>query len=333
MLQELSDKLQTRIKELQNLRLQRDELHDALKGLSETDAEVVRSHLPNVITLNDRIKSLSMGKNISPGSDNVVTIDELPAIELEMLEASIGSGDFLPAWFLEVGAKRQSAVCRIRAKQTILLPNGNVVKPGDGWGTGFLLTESLLLTNNHVIESAEFAKKKVITQFNFQVDAEGTVQPLYEYEFDPDNGFVTSNVYDLDFTLIRLKAKETTVGSLQHAGERFGYVPAGTPTFAVKQLANIIQHPDGRFKEVVLHENQVQVVEAKVLKYTADTEFGSSGSPVFDNSWQLLALHHKAGDVVAGGVINNEGIRFDRIMESIKAQAPDLAAELDAAAA
>ncbi|MEZ6032004.1 MAG: serine protease [Planctomycetaceae bacterium] len=174
-------------------------------------------------------------------------------------------------------------------------------------------------------------RKKVITQFNFQVDSQGTIQPLDEYEFDPDKGFVTSGVDDLDFTLIRLKAKEITAGEMQHAGKRFGYIPAGSPSFAVSQLANIIQHPDGRFKEVVLHQNQVQVVDAKVLKYTADTEFGSSGSPVFDNSWQLLALHHKAGDVVAGLAINNEGIRIDRIMESIKAQAPDIAAELKAA--
>ncbi|MEZ6032003.1 MAG: hypothetical protein R3C17_02855 [Planctomycetaceae bacterium] len=161
MLQELSDKLRKRVKALQNLRLQSDELHDALKGLSETESEAIRSHLPNVVCLNDKLKSLSTGKSIAPGTDNVVTVQELPALEGEILEASIGDRDFLPAWFLELGAKRQAAVGRIRGlKQTILLPNGNVVKPGDGWGTGLPVNRVPILTNHHVIESADFAKKE-----------------------------------------------------------------------------------------------------------------------------------------------------------------------------
>jgi endonuclease G len=332
MFDKLSDKLKSTIQGLQDRHLQSDSLNDALQGLSDEEAETVRSYLPNVVRLSDKLKSLSTGKNITPGTDHVVAVKELPPIEQHLLEASIGVPDFLPAWFLELGAKRQASVCRIRAKQNIVLPSGNVVKSGNGWGTGFMLSESLLLTNHHVIESADFAKKKVLAQFNFQVDFQGAIQPLDEYAFDPDNGFVTSDVNDLDFTLIRLKAKELGTGILQHAGQRFGFVPISTPTYAVKQLVNIIQHPDGRFKEVVLHQNQVEVVDTKVLKYTADTEFGSSGSPVFDNSWQVLALHYKAGDVVAGEPINNEGIRIDRILEAIKAQAPDIANELEAAA-
>ena len=231
------------------------------------------------------------------------------------------------------GAKRHAAVCRIRAKQTIVLPSGNEVHSGDGWATGFLVTPSLLLTNNHVIDSVAFAKQKVVTQFNFQVDSGGQIQPLDEYEFDPDNGFITSLVDDLDFTLIRLKAKPTPAGVARHAGEVWGHFPVQTPSYAVKQLVNIIQHPEGRFKEVVLHHNQLQIVDTKVIKYTTDTEHGSSGSPVLDNSWQLLALHHKSGDVVAGQTVNNEGVRIDRIMESIRAKNPALANEIDAAVA
>jgi endonuclease G, mitochondrial len=61
------------------------------------------------------------------------------------------------------------------------------------------------------------------------------------------------------------------------------------------EVANIVQHPDGRLKEVVLRENRLVARLDTVLHYVADTEPGSSGSPVFNNQWQAIALHHWGG--------------------------------------
>ncbi len=65
------------------------------------------------------------------------------------------------------------------------------------------------------------------------------------------------------------------------------------------EYVNIIQHPRGRPKEVALQDNQVVKVDNVVVQYSCDTEPGSSGSPVFNNQWQLVALHHAS--VVADG--------------------------------
>ena len=78
-------------------------------------------------------------------------------------------------------------------------------------------------------------------------------------------------------------------------------------------------------------------------QYLADTEQGSSGSPVYNDQWEIIALHHQAvpqtnakGEMVdaAGEVIRkggdqgriiwiaNEGIRVSRLVGHIGANLP-----------
>ena len=70
---------------------------------------------------------------------------------------------------------------------------------------------------------------------------------------------------------------------------------------------------------MVLQNNELVGIYEKVIRYTADTEVGSSGSPIFDNSWTVIGLHHAGGEQNAKGTwLNNEGIRIDRIVDFIK---------------
>ena len=55
------------------------------------------------------------------------------------------------------------------------------------------------------------------------------------------------------------------------------------------------------------------------IRYTADTEGGSSGSPVFNNQWNLVALHH-AGWSGSDGSATNEGIRIASIVDFLDAK-------------
>ena len=76
----------------------------------------------------------------------------------------------------------------------------------------------------------------------------------------------------------------------------------------------MVQHPQGRKKEVVVQQNELTDVHANVIHYFSDTDYGSSGSPVFDNNWDLMALHHARKPSENA----NEGIRIDKIIADLR---------------
>jgi endonuclease G len=75
-------------------------------------------------------------------------------------------------------------------------------------------------------------------------------------------------------------------------------------------------------KEVALQKNAVTHVFTDRIHYTSDTENGSSGSPVLNNQWELVALHHAAGDwdSVNNKWLDNEGMRLDSIVSHLRTQ-------------
>jgi V8-like Glu-specific endopeptidase len=77
---------------------------------------------------------------------------------------------------------------------------------------------------------------------------------------------------------------------------------------------NILGHPLGRELSVSLQDNEVRNLEGRHIHYITPTKPGSSGSPVFDQNWKLVALHH-AG-LVARKV--NEGILMSAILSDLR---------------
>ncbi len=262
-----------------------------------------------------QIKSLASGPDLLPDDDpRVVAFVDLPRHE-----RIIGTTQFLPAHFLVLGAISQRPVARVA-----LTRSHSGLPAGSGWGTGFLVADSLFLTNNHVIPSAEFCES-VEVQFNYQMDARGQLGPIDTFKFDPGSLFLTDEA--LDFTLVRLSPAQRIVGSPGDVARRVAVEPgalwgtlslAANFVYAEGQRVNVIQHPNGWPKQVALRDNEVVTIKAKVLLYTTDTMPGSSGSPVLDNSWTLVALHHAGGEFKDGRWLNNEGVRIDRIVQRIR---------------
>lgn len=194
--------------------------------------------------------------------------------------------DFLPASFLQKGSQRAKAVCRISV-------------PG-GFGTGFLIaSHDFIMTNNHVLPDS-FTAQSSVAEFGF----EDSGRELLRVPLNPDKLFITDE--DLDFTIVGCD------GSLLEDVEPIPLL-RNPATITREERVNIIQHPRGRPKEIAIHENKVIRILDKVVRYRTDTEPGSSGSPVFNNQWDLVALHH-AGWAEAGGTATNEGIRIASIV-------------------
>jgi len=247
-----------------------------------------------------------------PIGDEVPLTDGLDDPE-SVFERIIDEADFLPAWFLVRGAQIQSAVGRVVLTQPV-----SGLQPGDGWATGFMVSPTLFMTNNHVIPNAPFADK-IRVQFNYQLGPSGIDEITESYFFDADDVFRTNPA--LDYTLIRVRGNQGDDVDLPRLpGEVWGFIALNdSPLYRSKQHFNVIQHPSGRRKEVALQDNEIDRLFGNVVRYKTDTEPGSSGSPVFDNLWQIVALHHAGGDKDATGKwLNNEGIRIDAVIKDLR---------------
>lgn len=188
------------------------------------------------------------------------------------------------------------------------------------------------MTNNHVVSNLAFFEKFRV-QFNYQLDQNGIEETTESFLPDASGIFHTNQA--LDYSLIRLLPNQELAAADSGsalAGQRWGSIRLNPdPLFTRAQHFNIIQHPNGRLKEVSLQDNEISELRMNAVRYTSDTEPGSSGSPVFNNMWELVALHHAGGARDSDTWLNNQGIRLDRIVADLRntfANQPEVLAEL-----
>lgn len=236
-----------------------------------------------------------------------------------ILEVQIGASDFLPSIFLEAGAAAARAVGRLVIRNGTDY-QGNV-QPNGWLGTGFLVGPGLLLTNHHVLNSPDVAQAATL-QLNYRNRLDGSADKLEEFTLQPDRLFITSPVRGgLDYTFVAIDPAIT---------EEYGFIPLDRRAYVIAPPTpgNIIQHPQGRYQEVVIHNNPILRDNGLLLHYLSDTEGGASGSPVFDNRWRLIALHHAAAPNSAGlaaegrqpSQLINEGIKLSSIAADLEAR-------------
>jgi V8-like Glu-specific endopeptidase len=97
-------------------------------------------------------------------------------------------------------------------------------------------------------------------------------------------------------------------------------VAAALPLADGKQRAYIIGHPRGRKLSFSIHDNFLLDHDERVLHYRSPTEPGSSGSPVFNDDWELIGLHHRGSNHLRrlhgaeGSYPANEGIWIQAIL-------------------
>ncbi|CAL9380031.1 hypothetical protein SUDANB176_01042 [Streptomyces sp. enrichment culture] len=194
-------------------------------------------------------------------------------------ERILGVSKELQAWsFLPRGARAARTVARISVRE-----NGRELPIG----TGFLVSPNLLLTNHHVLPDAGAARQS-LAEFEAQVTVDNAPQSPTRLELDPDGFFVADE--RLDFALVRVGPGP----GRRPPGETFGWnrLSARLGKLVVGEPVNVIGHPMGRLKEIAVRDNVLQVRLDDFLHYKTDTEPGSSGSPVYNDQWEVVALHH-----------------------------------------
>jgi Trypsin-like peptidase domain/Effector-associated domain 5/Effector-associated domain 1 len=207
--------------------------------------------------------------------------------------------------FLETGVARSRAVVRILARFDREIAHGS----------GFLVSESHILTNHHVLYDEDGSPPSSIEVWlNHEIGLDGRPAKIEEHTGDIES--IRANVGD-DWALFRLREP------LRQACSAIRLAAPSRPV-AVGDRVYIIQHPKGGYKQIGLHRNRVTGVDARRIQYLTDTEQGSSGSPVFNHRWELVAIHHRWVDVSKPGSppeYRNQGVHIGRVVEAL----PDMA--------
>jgi V8-like Glu-specific endopeptidase len=255
------------------------------------------------------------GGQVTVASSDLGAARLVDEFETGRLERILGADRFLSLTWYRTGLRRCQAVARIQTADE------------HGVGTGFLvagpdlhpdLAPLVVITNGHVVpEDLEPGDAHVV--FHGLDDDPGgqarfRVTQQWWYQPSADRG--------LDTTILELD----------------GYPPNVVPTPIAKGLppkpldhrrAYLIGHPGGSAQpQFSLQDNILLDYDHRVLHYRSPTEGGSSGSPVFDDEWRMIGLHHAGGTRMpqlnrAGGIYAaNEGITIDAIRGGLTDRPP-----------
>jgi hypothetical protein len=261
---------------------------------------------PNAAAIRPMLDSL-LAQTRAASTDPTDSIDDVawkvdPA-DTDGLERTIeAQSTLLDVSFLERGLELSPSV----AKLLVTLNDGKRY-----YGTAFRIGTDLLLTNHHVLFDDVGPATAVEAWFGFELSFGGAPR---------------------DYTVVACKP-ETIVGKADHDWAVVRTATAMPESAKVIPLSEasvpkphdrvyIIQHPQGREKKIGMIHNIVVAVTEDVVQYRTDTEAGSSGSPVFNEQWQVVGLHHRWGSTVTGGRTEyyNQGRRIDRVVAALTAE-------------
>ena len=255
-----------------------------------------------------------------------VVLDDVRA-ESDVVDTILGSDEFEQIlgpdrfrnlrWYRH-GLERARSVCKF------------VDRFGDGFGSGFLLPAEVLgithdarwvvLTNAHVVSESleeQGSSPAAVPPHAATVRFEASETPDRSYAIT--RVLATSPRHELDFSVLALDDEGDFPEPLEFA--------RSLPLLGRNQRIYVIGHPRGGSLSFSLNDNLLIDHEVPRIHYRSPTEGGSSGSPLFNQGWQLIGLHHAGGREMprlngqGGRYEANEGLWIDSIRQAITSDA------------
>jgi len=246
-----------------------------------------------------------------------------------LLERVINKNHLMDISFLTKGLKVAKTVCRI------ILVKGQEKIP---IGTGFLVENGLLMTNNHVLKSKRMAER-FVAEFEYENKEDGRLKNTFLFQLHPERFFMTNRKLDYTVVAIGAVARNNTSKRLEEYG--YNRLSLSKTNIIEGEAVSIIQHPKGLPKMIAMRENIVVDIQSEFIHYTTDTQQGSSGSLVANDQWEIVALHRSGvpdrdeeGNIklTKRGIyqgpedepfikwIANQGVMMDAILKDINAK-------------
>jgi endonuclease G len=297
-------------------------IQKAIKRCGAQDFEAIRRRAENKVPVD-----LASERALAERRQFLLQTTESAAAADAAFERIIQGNELQDVNYLPRGSRAARSIGRIWIRE----PNGTVI----GYGTGFLIGHRVLLTNNHVLKSTQWAERSEV-EFEYEKSEEGKQLNGVKFALEPENLFLTNE--PLDFSVVAVAPR--ALNAERELGE-FGFLPliGGTGKATEGEWLTIIQHPRGELKQVSVRENRLLRKSDDVLWYSTDTLGGSSGAPVFNNDWLVVALHHSGVPEIKNERwqtidgkdyderihreedikwVANEGIRVSRIVETLR---------------
>lgn len=262
-------------------------------------------------------------------------------------EAKIGGRDeTVLVDFLAKGEKTARSVFKIIVARHF---GGQVSRtaqgaPVTGSGTAWVFAPGVGITNHHVFEARD-ASEPQADAADYRAQAE-TAMLIADYRDKTQNQTDLGSVLGadallyadrgLDFALFRLPQPvrdRAPLALCPHALRKH-------PDQRISDRVNILQHPNGSPMKLGFRNNYVVQGDDNLLAYLTDTDTGSSGSPVMEDDWRVLALHAFSAPISVKGLtimgteihVENVGVQIAAIRAHLQQNAPDLSDQLFRAA-
>jgi len=249
--------------------------------------------------------------------DLAQTLSTASALEVDkQFEQILGKDRYRTfQWYL-TGLERASGVAQI------------LDRSGNGQGSGFLVRgldvhqsfgeDLVVVTNAHVISDElheQNAAPPSLPSYEARIRFEA-IDPVQQY-----------SVKKILFSSPRTEL-DCTIVSLQSQVEQANPYPIANrlPLVGKNQRVYVIGHPRGGGLSFSIDDNLLLDHEKPKVHYRTPTEGGSSGSPVFNQQWDLIAVHHAGGlnmkklNDQSGYYPANEGLCFQCVREAVAAR-------------
>ena len=236
--------------------------------------------------------------------------------------------------FIQQAHKIAQSIARLTVPRVF-----NGVADGDVmYGTGWIVAPGLLMTNHHVIDARDRRlrplgrEEQPAAPSDFRAQA-GKATADFDYYNEAGGSRLKcrasrllASSEELDYAVIELERAEEIDDR-----DPIRVVPV-QPTLKSGARVNIAQHPRGGPLRFAIRNNFFveSADHSAFMSYQTDTEPGASGSPVCNDDWQVVALHHASRavspqrvpqEVIDGKpttiTVLNEAVEIHRVLDDL----------------